>query len=125
MHMDLRHPVADHGQVEGVRHAGDLEPWRDAAATHLIDHHDIDRPRFHHVAERYNPPEVFATGNRRRKRSRHAGEPGKIVRSRYVLEPKEPDPGVFDPLTDIDRLLDPPALVDVAHQIHVGADRLA
>jgi len=44
---------------------------------------------------------------------------------RHVFEPIEPDPGVFDAFADIDRLLDPPALVDVAHQIHVEADRLA
>src|SRR4029077_8354912 len=42
-----------------------------------------------------------------------------------VLEPIEADTGVFHPLADVDRLLDPPALIDVAHQIRVGADRLA
>ena len=31
--MDLRHAVADHRQVEGLGHAGDLEPRRDAAAS--------------------------------------------------------------------------------------------
>src|SRR5215471_15003535 len=35
------------------------------------------------------------------------------------------DPGILDPLADIDRLLRPPALVDVAHQLDVRADRLA
>ena len=44
---------------------------------------------------------------------------------RDVLEPEETDPGILDPLADVDRLLRPPALVDVAHQIHVGTDRLA
>jgi hypothetical protein len=52
------------------------------------------------------------------------GEPGEIVGRCHIFEPKEADPGVLHPLADVDRLLDPPALIDVAHQIHVGADRL-
>ena len=43
----------------------------------------------------------------------------------HVLEPEEADPGILDTAADIDRLLGPPALVDVAHQIHVGAAGLA
>jgi hypothetical protein len=64
MDVDLRHPVADHRQIEGFGHTGDLEPGRDAAGAHLIDHHDIDRARLHHVAERGDPPQILAAGNR-------------------------------------------------------------
>ena len=77
------------------------------------------------MAKRHDAPEIFAAGDRRRKRTRHTGEPGEIVRRRYVLEPVEANPGVFDPPADVDRLLDPPALIDVAHQIHLRPDRLA
>src|SRR5260370_26866287 len=36
-----------------------------------------------------------------------------------------PTPGVLVRLAEMVRVMDPPALVDVAHQIHVRADRLA
>ena len=77
------------------------------------------------MAERGDPVEVFAPGDRRGERRRHPREPGVIVMRRHIFEPEEADPGILDPAADIDRLLGPPALVDVAHQIHVGADRLA
>ena len=93
--------------------------------AHLVDHRDIDRARFDHVAERHDAPQVLAAGDRRRQRVGDPREAGVIVVRRHVLEPEQPDPGVLDPLADVDRLLRPPALVDVAHQIHVGADRLA
>ena len=53
------------------------------------------------------------------------GEAGEIVGRRYIFEPEEADPGILDPLANIYRLFRPPALVDVAHQFDVGADRLA
>src|SRR5271155_3036977 len=106
--MDLRHTMADHRQVESFRHAGDLEPWGDTAGAHLIDHDDVDRTGLEHVAERHHTPEVFATCNRRREGLRHPRKTGIIVVRRYILEPIEADTGVFDPSTDVDRLLDPP-----------------
>ncbi len=125
MNVDLRHAMADHRQVEGFGHAGDLEPGGDPARAHLVDHHDIDRAGLHHVAERHDPVEVFAAGYRCRQRRRYPCEPGVIVMRRHVFEPEEADPGILDAAADVDRLFGPPALVDVAHQIHVGADRLA
>jgi len=77
------------------------------------------------VAERHHTPEVFAPGDRGREGLGHPRETGVIVVRGDVLEPIEADAGVFDPPTDVDRLLDPPALVDVAHQFHVRADSLA
>ena len=70
MHVDLRDAVADHRQVEGLGHAGDLEPRGDAARAHLVDHHDIDRAGFEHVAERHDAVEVFAAGDRGRQAPR-------------------------------------------------------
>src|SRR5271166_347471 len=90
--MDLRHAMADHRQIEGFRHAGDLEPWRDAAGAHLIDHHDIDRAGLEHVAEWHDAPEVFAACNRRRERLGHPREPRVIVMRGHVLEPIEATP---------------------------------
>ena len=72
------------------------------------------------MPQTYSPP---ATGVDNAAVTR--AKPGIIVRGRHVFEPEEADPGIFDPAADIDRLLDPPALVDVAHQLDVGADRLA
>ena len=71
------------------------------------------------MPQTYSPP---ATGvdSARVMRER----PGIIVGRRHVLEPEEADPGIFDAPADIDRLLGTPALVDVAHQLDVGADRL-
>jgi hypothetical protein len=123
--MDLRDPVADHRQVEGLGHAGDLSPWGDAAAAHLIDHHNVDRTRLDHVAERDNAPEVFAAGDRGRQGCGDACQTGVIIVRRHILEPEQPNTRIFDPPSDVDRLLDPPALVDVAHQIHLWTNRLA
>jgi hypothetical protein len=123
--MDLRHAVADYRQVEGLGHAGDLQPWGNAAGAHLVDHHDIDRAGFEHVAERHDAVEVFAAGDRRCQSRGDPGEPGVVIMRRDVFEPIEADPGIFDPLTDVDCLFDAPALVDVAHQIHIRADCLA
>ena len=72
------------------------------------------------MPQTYSPP---ATGVD--SASRDPREAGEIVGGRHVLEPEQPDPGILDPPADIDRLLRPPALVDVAHQLDVGADRLA
>ena len=123
--MDLRHAVADDGQVEGFGHAGDLEPRGDAAGAHLVDHDDVYGAGLEHVAERHDGVEVLAAGDRGRERRGHSGEPGIIVMRGHVLEPIKADSGIFDSLADIDRLLDSPALVDIAHQIHIGPDRLA
>ncbi len=117
--------MADHRQVEGLGHAGDLEPWGDAAAAHLIDHHNVDRAGFDHVAERDDAPEVFAAGYRGRQGCGDACQTRVIIVRRHILEPEQPDTRIFDPPAGVDRLLDPPALVDVAHQIHLGTNRLA
>ena len=113
------------GRLKASAMPATLSHWRDAADPHQIDHHDIDRARLHHVAERHDAPDVFAAGDRGRQRVGDPREPGIIVGRRHVLEPEQPDPGILDPAADIDRLLRPPALVDVAHQLDVGADRLA
>ena len=93
--------MADDRQVEGFGHAGDLEPWSDAAGAYLIDHHDVDRAGLEHVAERHDAPEVFAPGNRGREGLGHPRETGVIVVRRYIFEPIEADAGVFDPPTDV------------------------
>ncbi len=72
------------------------------------------------MPQTYSPP---ATGVESAAVTR--ASPAIVVCRRHVLEPEQADPGVFDPAADVDRLLDPPALVDVAHQFDVGADRLA
>src|SRR5206468_12382537 len=125
MHMHLRDQMADDRQVEGLRHAGDFQPLRDAADPYQIYHRDIDRARLQHVAERHNAPDIFAAGDRGRQRVADPRQPGELVGRRHVLEPEQADPGILDATADIDRLLWPPALVDVAHQLDVGTDRLA
>ena len=72
------------------------------------------------MPQTYSPP---ATGVESASATR--ARPAEIVGGRHVLEPEQPDPGILDAPADVDRLLRPPALVDVAHQIDVGADRLA
>ena len=52
MHVDLGEQVAHDRQVEGFGHAGDLHPVGDPAHPQQVDHHDVDRARFEHVAER-------------------------------------------------------------------------
>src|SRR4051812_33700046 len=108
MDVDLRYAVADDRQVEGLGHAGDLEPRRDAARAHLIDHRDIDRALLDHVAERHDAPEVLAAGNRRGERVGDPRKAGVIVVYGDILEPEQPNPGILDPLADVDRLLRPP-----------------
>ena len=76
------------------------------------------------MAKRHDAIEVFAAGDRGRQGRCNPGEPGVIIVRGDILQPIEADTRVLDTLADIDRLLDPPTLVDVAHQIHVGADRL-
>src|SRR5260370_21169449 len=66
MHMHFRYEVTDHRQLEGLCHPGALEPLRDAADPHEIDHHDVDRARLQHVAEGRNAPEALAPGDRGR-----------------------------------------------------------
>ena len=46
-----------------------------------------------------------------------------IVARRNVLQPEQPD--ILDAAADVDRLLRPPTLVDVAHQFDVRPDRVA
>ena len=53
------------------------------------------------------------------------GETGVVVMRRDVLEPEQSDAGVLDPPADIGRLLRPPPLVDVTHQLDVRAERLS
>ena len=72
------------------------------------------------MPQTYSPP---ATGVDSASVTR--ARPGIVVGGRHVLEPEQPDPGILDAAADIDRLLGPPALVDVAHQLDVRADRLA
>src|SRR5436190_2146425 len=63
MHMHLRDQVADDRQVERLGHAGDLQPLRDAADPHEIDHRNVDRAPLKHVAERHDAPDIFAAGD--------------------------------------------------------------
>ena len=123
--MDFGNEVADDRQVEGFGHAGDLHPLRDAADPHQIDHDDVDRARLDHVAEGHYPPDILAASDRRRQRGGDPRQAGIVVRRRHVFEPEQANPGVLDAAADVDRLLDAPALVDVAHQLNVGSDRLA
>ena len=102
-----------------------FEPRCDPARAHLVDHHNIDRPGFKHVAERRDAVKILAARHRRRQCRADPRQAGVIVVRRHVLQPEQPDPGILDPLADVDRLFRPPALVDVAHQIHIGPDRLA
>src|ERR1700756_1102483 len=41
--MDLGNEMADHRQIEGFGHAGDLHPLRDTADPHQVDHDNVDR----------------------------------------------------------------------------------
>src|SRR5204863_1398210 len=94
--------VADHRQVEGLGHAGDLEPRGDPAGAHQVDHHVIDRARVDHVAERDDAVQQFATADRGRQGGIDPGDPGIVVVRRDVLEPEEADPGFLDPPADVD-----------------------
>src|SRR5207344_3288632 len=121
--VDFGHEVAYHREIEGFRHAGDLEPSRDAAGAHEVNHDDVHRARFHHLTVRRRTVQVLAAGNRRRERVGHAGKPLEIVGRCDVLEPEQAY--VLDPRADVDRLLDPPALVDIAHEVDARSDALA
>ena len=111
------------GRLKASRHAGDFHPVRDAAHPQQIDHDDVHRARLEHVAERRDAVHVFAAGHRRGQRIGDAREPWKVIVRRHVLPPVEVD--VLEPPADVDRLMHAPALIDVAHQVDVRADRLA
>ena len=70
-------------------------------------------------------PNIFAAGYRRRQSGGDPRKTGIVIRRRHVFEPEEANPGILDPAANVDRLLDAPTLVDVAHQLDVGPDRLA
>ena len=121
--MEFRDHVADDGQVEGLGHAGHLHPLGDAADADQVDHHDVDGTRLDHVAERHDAPDILAPGNRRGQRGVDPGQALVVVAGGDVLQPEQAD--LLGPPADIDRLLGAPALIDVAHQLDVGADGIA
>src|SRR6476661_4105245 len=123
MHGNLRAQVIHDRQIERLSHAGDLHPLRDAARAYHVDHHDVDRTRFEHVAEWYETVDVFASRNRRRQRLRNAREARVVVMGNDVLQPEETI--LLHTVTDRDRLPHVPALIDIAHEVDLGADRVA
>ena len=118
--MHFRQQVAHHRQVEGLRHGGNLHPLRDATGAQHVDHWNINRAGFHHVAERHQPVEILAAGQRCGERLGHPGEALEIVAGGHVFEPVEAH--FLETLADGNRLAHIPALVDVAHQVDAGAD---
>ena len=125
VHQHLGHDVADDRQVEGLGHAGDLHPLRGAADPREIDHDDVDRVRLDHLPERRDAPDILAARDRRLERRGDARQALVVVGGRHVLEPEQADARLLDAMADVDRLLGPPALVDVAHQLDVGPDHVA
>ena len=57
--------VRDDRQVERLRHAGDLQPLRDAAGAQQVDHDEVERARLEHVPERRDAVDVLAARDRR------------------------------------------------------------
>ena len=123
VHVDLRDQVAHHRQVEGLGHAGDLHPLRDAAHAQEIDHHDVDGAVLQQVAEGHDAVVVLAGGDRRGERVGDAGQAGIVVVGGRVLQPEEVIR--LDAAPDLDGLVHAPELVDVAHQVDVRPDGLA
>src|SRR5580704_6601491 len=64
--VDFRDHMADHRQIEGLGHAGNLHPLRNSADPDQVDHYDVDRTRLDHVAERNDAVDEFATADWRR-----------------------------------------------------------
>ena len=64
--------MAHYGEVERLRHACDLEQAGDATRTHQVDHDDVDRTCFEHVAEGHAAIDVFAARDRSGQRIGHA-----------------------------------------------------
>ena len=122
---DFRDDVAHDRQVEGFGHASDLHPLRDAADPDQVDHDIVDGSCLDHVAEWDDAIDEFAAADWCSECSVNPRYAGVVVMRRDVLEPKQPDPGVFDATPDVDRLFWAPALVDVAHQFDVRAKRTA
>jgi hypothetical protein len=83
--VELGDEVADHGQVEGFRHAGNLHPLGDAARAQEVDHHDVDRPVLEHVAERHDAVVILAGGDGGDEVVGHSGQPGEIVMGHRVF----------------------------------------
>ena len=79
MQQHLGHDVAHHRQVEGLGHGRDLHPLGDAAHPREVDHDDVDRARFDHVAEGHDAPDIFAAGDRRPERRRDPREAREIL----------------------------------------------
>ena len=121
--MHFRQQMAHDRQVEGLRHRGNLHPLRDATGAQHVDHRNIHRTGFHHVAERRQPVEILAAGQRRGERLGHPGKALEIVAGGHVFEPVEAH--FLETAADADRLAHIPALVDVAHQVYTGADSRA
>jgi len=125
MGVNFRDDVANHRQVEGLGHAGDLHPLRDPADPDQIDHHVVYRACLDHMSKRHDAVDQLAAADRRRQCRVDPGETGVIVMRGDVLEPEQSDPGILDAAADVDRLFRAPALVDVAHQLDVRTERLA
>ena len=122
MHVDLGDEVAHHRHVEGLGHARDLHPLGDAAHAQQIDHRDVDRPVLEELAERGDAVDVLARGNGHRQRVGDRRQPRIVVVGRRIFQPEEVVR--LDARPDVDGLLDPPELVDVAHEVDVVADGL-
>jgi hypothetical protein len=73
-------------------YAGDLEPLGDPADPHQIDHHDVDRVPFDHVAERDDAPDVFAARHRRRRRAAVTRASPAKSSAVVTLRARDPDP---------------------------------
>src|SRR5215469_12606115 len=125
VNMNFGDQMTDDREVESFGHPGDLHPLGYAADPHQVDHDDVDRARLDHVPEWHDAPNIFAAGDRRRQSGGDPRKTGIVIRRRHVFEPEEVNPGILDSTADVDRLLDAPTLVDVAHQFDVGADGLA
>ena len=108
-----------------------MAPWRPTPGTKrwiqdtsiIVYHHEINGSRLQHIAERREAVKVLAACDRGCDAAPDLSDAAVVVGDRDVLEPVQMIG--LEPAADADRLIDAPALIDIAHELYIGADRLA
>ena len=123
MREELGGKVADNGQVVRLSHVGHLHPLGDAPSPQQVNHDDVDGPVLQHVAEGHDAVVVLAGGYRRVQGVGDARKAFVVLVVRWVLQPEQVVCGQLP--SDGYGRVDVPALVDIQHDVDVGAHRLA
>src|SRR5262249_38791841 len=121
--LDLRQQMADDLDVEGFGHGRDFEPTRDTTDAQQIDHQNVHRTQFEELAELPQSGAVLAGDHGGVECAGNACQAGVVFGCRRVLQPVQAER--LEASRHLDRLVDAPELIDIAHQVNLIADHLA